>query len=184
MDNHRSCRIRKQRLLHRQDFYRQMQMVSDVHHYDGMSSSLDERSPPRRLHRPNNSQGAAEIRDRQAQLDHNEQERERRRELTMLYEMIRTCVTSADVQNFVEDTTKPLDRLSHPMLLQIGYNKVVEELHDYNTLDSLILACNALEEECRKRNIPFNERPRSTPILRRHKITADIVKESLMNDKE
>lgn len=184
MNSHKFSRLRKQQLRCRWDRDVSLQESPLIDSNDAMSGYVIESSPPRKRRRFFDEQGRpSEIRDRQAQIDHNEQERVRRRELAIAYELIRACISREDIELYLGQGSKALDRLSYPMILELALYKVMEEIHDYRILDNIVALCDQLEEACLERGIRFNRGPRRSALMKRHKIIANVVQETLMNDK-
>lgn len=186
MSRQRSSRSRKQRLPCIPDRGNFVQVNADIESADEIDDFFDDDdAPPKKVIRSSNvPKKISDARDRQAQMDHNEQERGRRRELAILYEMIRTCITQDDIQRFLDGGPKSPSRLSYPQILQIACENVEEDLHDMAILKSVMEQCDTLEKECRRLGVSYNEGPRRDALMHRHKVTANAVHASLMSDKE
>ena len=185
MSRQRSSRSRKQRLPCIRDRANFIQPSTDIDSDEEVNDYFDDSTLPKRTIRSNNApKKTLDSRDRRAQMDHNEQERGRRRELAILYEMIRTCITQDDIQKYLEGGPKSPSRLSYPQILQIACGNVEEDLHDMRALERVAAQCEALEQECRRRGISFAEGPNRDALMQRHRVTANAVHESLMKDKE
>lgn len=122
-------------------------------------------------------------RDRQSQLDHNEQERGRRRELAIIYEMIRTCITEDDIRRHLDGTAKSADKLSYPQLLQISCGKIQDELHDQRVIRTLFRDIEILEHMCDELGISLEKKRPAVDPMERHKIIAEVVEDVLSVDK-
>lgn len=151
---------------------------------EGSQGFHEEDSPPRRVNRTApTARKVSDPRDRQSQLDHNEQERGRRRELAIIYEMIRTCITEDDIRRHLDGTAKSADKLSYPQLLQISCGKIQDELHDQRVLRNLFREIENLENLCDEYNISYDKKRPAVPSMERHKIIAEVVEEVLNTDK-
>ncbi|VDL57790.1 unnamed protein product [Hymenolepis diminuta] len=140
--------------------------------------------PPRRTNRTTSAaRKISDPRDRQSQLDHNEQERGRRRELAIIYEMIRTCITEDDIRRHLDGTAKSADKLSYPQLLQISCGKIRDELHDQRVIRTLFRDIETLESLCDELGIPLEKKRPAVDPMERHKIIAEIVEDVLSVDK-
>ncbi|VDK37450.1 unnamed protein product [Taenia asiatica] len=183
MNRQLSSRSRKQRLPCDQNMTTFLQPNTDFEaDYEGRE--VFEGAPPKKVNRLiNGSRKASDARDRQAQMDHNEQERGRRRELAIIYEMIRTCITEEDIRRHLDGAGKCPEKLSYPQLLQISCGMIEDEIHDMAIYERLVKEIDILENECAKLGIPIPERPRVIPPMQRHKIVAGVVEAVLREDK-
>lgn len=162
-----------------------MQANEDIEtDYDPQEYYEDD-SPPRRSYKINNGvRKVSDPRDRQSQLDHNEQERGRRRELAIIYEMIRTCISEDDIHRHLEGAAKSADKLSYPQLLQISCGKIQDELHDLKVLRLLMRDIERLENLCDVFGVPLERKRPALSPMQCHKIVAGVVEDILKKDKE
>lgn len=183
MNRQLSSRSRKQRLPCDQNVTTFLQSNTEFE-TDYEARDVFEAAPPKKANRfLNGSRKASDARDRQAQMDHNEQERGRRRELAIIYEMIRTCITEEDIRRHLDGAGKGPDKLSYPQLLQISCGMIEDEIHDMAIYERLVREIDILENECLKLGIPITDRPYVIPPMQRHKIVADVVEAVLKEDK-
>ncbi|CDS38213.1 expressed conserved protein [Echinococcus multilocularis] len=183
MNRQLSSRSRKQRLPCEQNMTTFLQPSTDIE-ADYETKEVFEGAPPKKTVRfINGSRKVSDARDRQAQMDHNEQERGRRRELAIIYEMIRTCITEEDIRRHLDGAGKCPEKLSYPQLLQISCGMIEDEIHDMAIYDRLVKEIAILETECLKLGIPLTDKPHIIPPMRRHEIVAGVVEAVLKEDK-
>lgn len=150
----------------------------------GSQDYIEDDCPPRRANRITSmARKISDPRDRQSQLDHNEQERGRRRELAIIYEMIRTCITEDDIRRHLDGTAKSADKLSYPQLLQISCGKIQDELHDQRVIRTLFRDIEMLENMCDELGISLEKKRPAVDQMERHKIIAEVVEDVLSVDK-
>ncbi|KAL5103705.1 hypothetical protein TcWFU_004869 [Taenia crassiceps] len=183
MNRQLSSRSRKQRLPCDQNVSTFLQPNTDFEaDYEG--KEVFEGAPPKKANRlVSGSRKASDARDRQAQMDHNEQERGRRRELAIIYEMIRTCITEEDIRRHLDGAGKCPEKLSYPQLLQISCGMIEDEIHDMAIYERLIKEIDILENECIKLGIPITDKPHVVSPMQRHQIVAGVVEAVLREDK-
>nr|CDS29912.1 expressed protein [Hymenolepis microstoma] len=156
----------------------------DIDTEDGSQDYIEDDCPPRRANRTTSmARKISDPRDRQSQLDHNEQERGRRRELAIIYEMIRTCITEDDIRRHLDGTAKSADKLSYPQLLQISCGKIQDELHDQRVIRTLFRDIEILENLCDELGISLEKKRPAVDQMERHKIIAEVVEDVLSVDK-
>lgn len=156
----------------------------DIDTEDGSQDYIEDDCPPRRASRATSmARKISDPRDRQSQLDHNEQERGRRRELAIIYEMIRTCITEDDIRRHLDGTAKSADKLSYPQLLQISCGKIQDELHDQRVIRTLSRDIEILEHLCDELGISLEKKRPAVDLMERHKIIAEVVEDVLSVDK-
>ena len=171
-------RPRKQRFPRHRDRRSLIQTVTDSDGVEEVTDCLDGSSSPIE------SSNIPDSHDGQAQMDRNEQERGRRREMAILYEMTRTCINHDDIERHLVGKPKSPSKLSYPQILQIACENAEEAVHDMMVLESLVAQCEALELECRRRGIAYAEGPNRDALIQRHRATAHVVQETLAKDKE
>ncbi|VDO13717.1 unnamed protein product [Rodentolepis nana] len=156
----------------------------DIDTEDGSQDYLEDSCPPRRTNKTASvTRKISDPRDRQSQLDHNEQERGRRRELAIIYEMIRTCISEDDIRRHLDGTAKSADKLSYPQLLQISCGKIQDELHDQRIIRSLFRDIELLEQMCADLGIEIEKKRPAVDPMDHHKMIAEVVEEVLSVDK-
>lgn len=120
----------------------------------------------------------------QSQGHHSEQERERRREISVLYELLRQCISSNDVYTYLPGREKPIEKLSQLDILEISTFIVPDELHDMKVSKYLMEDIKRLEALCRRLELQFDVLRPTRSYLHCHKDIADMIAAILSEDKE
>ncbi|VDQ01592.1 unnamed protein product [Trichobilharzia regenti] len=122
--------------------------------------------------------------DKRARDEHNEQERSRRRELAVIYELIR-CNISSDDMHLLDQLSGPksVDKLSYPQVLQIAYQLVLEEEHNLVLFERSLTDIKLIEKQLLRTGIPLPERPKCPPIIDNYRKIVQLVDDLLRQDK-
>ncbi|TNN15187.1 hypothetical protein EWB00_001534 [Schistosoma japonicum] len=122
--------------------------------------------------------------DKRARDEHNEQERSRRRELAVIYELIR-CSFSNDDLRYLDHCNGPksVDKLSYPQVLQIAYQLVREEQHNLTLFEKSLNDIKVIEKEFVRAGLPVPERPKCPYILDTYRKMVQLVDTLLRHDK-
>ncbi|VDM30624.1 unnamed protein product [Hydatigera taeniaeformis] len=126
----------------------------------------------------------SEIERKRDRHEHNLRERDRRREESIIYELIRTCISKRDVRIYLPGVNKTPENLSYHQILLISSEIVKNERHEMAFFDYHKTAIQTLEAECLKRGIPLPEnRPHIVSPMEKHRRYSKIVKEALRTDR-
>lgn len=87
---------------------------------------------------------------------HNEQERIRRRELSLLYEFIRQCTAEDDISTYLPDGKKTVEKLTYSEILEISIRMTLDECHDIEVSKHLMEDIERLEALCRQLELPLD----------------------------
>lgn len=131
----------------------------------------------------NNNMFACRL-DKRARDEHNEQERSRRRELAVIYELIR-CSFSEDDLRYLDNCNGPksIEKLSYPQVLQIAYQLSCEEQHNLILFEKCLNNLKIIEKEYARAGLPVPERPSHPSILENYRKVIQIVDNLLRIDK-
>ncbi|VEL31519.1 unnamed protein product [Protopolystoma xenopodis] len=122
--------------------------------------------------------------DKRARDEHNEQERSRRRELAVIYELIRCSLVPEDLKRLDHGSqAKSISKLSYPQVLQIAYHVVKEEQHHLLLLEQTINDIKRLEKELARAGLHVPPRPPYPSITDCYKKVVTVVDEVLRHDK-
>ncbi len=122
--------------------------------------------------------------DKRARDEHNEQERSRRRELAVIYELIRCSFTQEDLRHLGPgNAPKSIDKLSYPQVLQIAYHVVREENHNLQLFERTVSDMKRLEKEFSKQGLPVPGRPFAPNINDIYRKIVGVVDNLLKHDK-
>ncbi|VDK42502.1 unnamed protein product [Taenia asiatica] len=115
---------------------------------------------------------------------HNLRERDRRREESILYEMIRTCLSEEHIRLHLPGVNKAPENLSYHQILRISLEMLKNEEGEMDLFNHHKMVVQTLEQECLKRGIPLPEdRPLVIPPMEKHRRYAKIVIEALRMDR-
>lgn len=116
--------------------------------------------------------------------EHNLRERDRRREESIMYELIRTCLSDKDIHLYLPGVNKTPENLSYHQILTISSKIVENEMREMALFNRHKELVRALEAECIKRGIALPEdRPHITCPMEKHRRYAKIVNEALRMDR-
>ncbi|KAL5105110.1 hypothetical protein TcWFU_001935 [Taenia crassiceps] len=116
--------------------------------------------------------------------EHNLRERDRRREESIFYELIRTCLSEEEVRRFLPGVKKTPKNLSYQQILQISAKVVNKEIQEMVSFNHLLMRVQILEDACLELGIPLPEnRPQIIPPMEKHERYAKIVQEALQMEK-
>lgn len=122
--------------------------------------------------------------DKRARDEHNEQERSRRRELAVIYELIRCSFSQDDLRHLGPgNAPKSIDKLSYPQVLQIAYHVVREEAHNLQIYDRARSDLKRVEKEFAKRGLQIPMAPLTPSAVDVYRKIVTIVDALLKLDK-
>ncbi|CAH8428793.1 unnamed protein product [Heterobilharzia americana] len=122
--------------------------------------------------------------DKRARDEHNEQERSRRRELAVIYELIRCSFSNNDLHYLGHcNGPKSVEKLSYPQVLQIAYQLVREEQHNLTLFEKSLNDIKVIEKEFVRAGLPVPERPKCPSILDNYRKMVQLVDNLLRHDK-
>ncbi|CAH8429179.1 hypothetical protein MS3_00004878 [Schistosoma haematobium] len=122
--------------------------------------------------------------DKRARDEHNEQERSRRRELAVIYELIRCSFSNDDLRYLGHcNGPKSVDKLSYPQVLQIAYQLLREEQHNLTLFEKSLNDLKLIEKEFVRAGLPVPERPKCPYILDTYRKMVQLVDNLLRHDK-
>ncbi|CAH8824097.1 unnamed protein product [Trichobilharzia szidati] len=122
--------------------------------------------------------------DKRARDEHNEQERSRRRELAVIYELIRGNISSDDMHLLDQcNGPKSVEKLSYPQVLQIAYQLVMEEQHHLVLFERALTDIKLIERQLLRTGVPPPERPKCPPIIDNYRKMVQLVDDLLRHDK-
>ncbi|BHF79373.1 hypothetical protein SprV_0702249300 [Sparganum proliferum] len=122
--------------------------------------------------------------DKRARDEHNEQERSRRRELAVIYELIRCSFSQEDLRHLGPgNAPKSIDKLSYPQVLQIAYHVVREENHNLQLFERTLAEIKRIEKEFLRVGLPVPARPAYPSITETYRKVVNIVDNLLKHDK-
>ncbi|TPP64238.1 hypothetical protein FGIG_01327 [Fasciola gigantica] len=122
--------------------------------------------------------------DKRARDEHNEQERSRRRELAVIYELIR-CSFSEDDLRYLEPYSGPksIDKLSYPQVLQVAYHLLREEEHNLMLFERTLDEIKRIEKELVHVGLSVPQRPFYPSISDGYRKVVQVVDSLLKHDK-
>ncbi|VDP87662.1 unnamed protein product [Echinostoma caproni] len=122
--------------------------------------------------------------DKRARDEHNEQERSRRRELAVIYELIR-CSFSEDDLRYLEPYSGPksIDKLSYPQVLQVAYHLLREEQHNLMLFERTLDEMKRIEKELVHVGLSVPQRPFYPSISDGYRKVVQVVDNLLKHDK-
>nr|CAK6928260.1 unnamed protein product [Fasciola hepatica] len=123
--------------------------------------------------------------DKRARDEHNEQERSRRRELAVIYELIR-CSFSEDDLRYLEPYSGPksIDKLSYPQVLQVAYHLLREEEHNLMLFERTLDEIKRIEKELVHVGLSVPQRPFYPSISDGYFKVVQVVDSLLKHDKK
>lgn len=126
----------------------------------------------------------SEIVRRKGRQEHNLRERDRRRGESIIYELIRTCLSEEDIHLHLPGVNRTPENLSYHQILRISAELVKNEPHEMDAFSHHKLIVKILEEACHKLGVALPEnRPFVIPPMEKHRRYAKIVKEGLRTDR-
>ncbi|CAL8104008.1 unnamed protein product [Calicophoron daubneyi] len=122
--------------------------------------------------------------DKRARDEHNEQERSRRRELAVIYELIRCSFSEEDLRYLGPcNGPKSIDKLSYPQVLQVAYHLLREEHHNLILFERTLNEIKRIEKELVSVGLPVPERPTYPSITENYRKVVQLVDNLLKHDK-
>lgn len=122
--------------------------------------------------------------DRRARDEHNEQERNRRRELAVIYELIRCSFSEDDLRYLYPcNTPTSIEKMSYPQVLHVAYHLLREEQHNLIMFERTLNDIRRIEKEFTHAGIPLPERPSLPSITETYLNITEAVDKILKYDK-
>ncbi|KAA3678100.1 uncharacterized protein DEA37_0005754 [Paragonimus westermani] len=122
--------------------------------------------------------------DKRARDEHNEQERSRRRELAVIYELIRCSFSDEDLRHLGQCSgPKSIDKLSYPQVLHVAYHLLREEQHNLILFERALNEMKRLEKELVTIGLSVPERPCIPSIKDNYRKIIQLVDNLLKHDK-
>ncbi|VDD76942.1 unnamed protein product [Mesocestoides corti] len=133
----------------------------------------------------NSSSGPPSRIDKRARDEHNEQERSRRRELAVIYELIRCSFSQDDLRHLGPgNAPKSIDKLSYPQVLHIAYHVIKEENHNLQLFERTLADIKRIEKEFLRLGLPVPCRPTCPSVTDTYKKVVGVVDALLKIDKQ
>lgn len=122
--------------------------------------------------------------DKRARDEHNEQERSRRRELAVIYELIRCSFSEHDLR-YLEPFSGPksIEKLSYPQVLQVAYHLLKEEQHNLLLFERTLEEMKRIEKELIHVGLSVPQRPFYPSISDGYRKVVQVVDNLLKHDK-
>ncbi|CAH8504346.1 unnamed protein product [Dicrocoelium dendriticum] len=122
--------------------------------------------------------------DKRARDEHNEQERSRRRELAVIYELIRCSFSEDDLRHLEPfNGPKSVDKLSYPQVLHVAHHLLKEEQHNLILLERSLNDIKRLEKEFVNIGFSVPERPIFPSVMDNYRTVIQFVDDLLKQDK-
>ncbi|KAL3314251.1 hypothetical protein Ciccas_007135 [Cichlidogyrus casuarinus] len=132
----------------------------------------------------NNHYALAPRLDKRARDEHNEQERSRRRELAVIYELIRSSFSQDDLRHLEPGVApKSIEKLSYPQVLQVAHSIMLEEAHHIKMYERALQDIRYLEKELSKAGVTPPPRPNCPLLSENYRKVISIVESILRTDK-
>lgn len=175
-----SLKNRQKRTFSTVDWRRghQTHAISDEEEEEQLATTIYGLSAPKKLRR------ASESPSSRNQIYHRELERQRRRELSILYEFNRQCITPDDVSQFSPGTETAVDKLSQLEILRIITFMTKDAVHEAMVSKHLKRDIRRLEFVCRKFDLPLDSSPPELSDKSFHQEIAAITADTLNKDRK
>lgn len=113
---------------------------------------------------------------------HSELERQRRRDLAIMHELLRLCITEEDLRNFKLNTDKPVEKISYAEILSISVRKLKTATKDLSRINHVMKDIKQLERLNQRLNIPIRIQRPAGISMKFHQELAEIVEDIIKKD--
>ncbi|KAM3173985.1 hypothetical protein ACTXT7_011455, partial [Hymenolepis weldensis] len=111
-----------------------------------------------------------------------ELERQRRRELAIMYELLRLCITEEDLRNFTLNVNKRVAEISYSEILSISVQKLKAVIKEFSRINHVMKDIKRLERLNQRLNIPIRIQRPASISMEFHQKLAEIVEDIIKKD--